>query len=81
MPIPFFAALAIGVGFMVIGFLLMPKPKAPKPPSVDDLNEPTAEAGRPVPVVFGSMTVTGLNILWYGDKDINTRKVSAGGKK
>ena len=76
----FFATLLVSLVLQVIGYMLMPKPKKPKPLSVDDLKDPTAEAGRPIPVVFGSLTVKGLNILWYGDKDIHLRKAS-GGKK
>lgn len=75
MPFPFLVALLIGVGQQVIGYLLMPKPKPPKPPSVEDFADPTAEAGRPIPVTFGSGTQTGLNILWYGDKAVHTRKL------
>lgn len=75
MPIPFFVSLLIGVSLSVVGYLLMPKPKAERPPSVDDLEEPTAEAGRPIPVVFGSVTIKGLNVLWYGDKSVRDRRV------
>jgi hypothetical protein len=74
MPLPFLAIALIGVGSMVIGYLLMPKPKPPKPTTVDDLQEPTAEAGRAIPVVFGSVQMKGLNVLYYGDKSITTRK-------
>ncbi len=73
-----FVQLLIGIALNVIGYLLMPKPKPPKPPELEDLENPTAEAGRPIPVVFGSVTVSGLNILWYGDKEIVTRKAGGG---
>jgi len=26
-----------------------------------------AEEGRPIPVVFGTVTITGANVLWYGN--------------
>lgn len=81
MPIPFLAALLIGVGSLVLSYLLMPKPKQPKPASVDDLKEPTAEAGRPIPVLQGSSDITGLNVLSYHDKSIRNRTVKEGGKK
>ncbi len=73
-----FVQLLVGIALNVIGYLLMPKPKPPKPPELEDLENPTAEAGRPIPVVFGSVTVSGLNILWYGDKEIVTRKAGGG---
>lgn len=78
MPFPIIAQIAISIGLQVIGYLLMPRPKPPKPPAVEDLQDPTAEAGRPIPVVFGSMTVTGLNVLYYGEKAISVRKVKIG---
>lgn len=75
MPIPFIFQLVIGVGLLIGSYLLAPKPKQPKPPSLDDFKAPTTEAGRPIPVVFGSMNVTGLNCLWYGDKSIREREM------
>ena len=81
MPVPFLAQLLIGVGLQVIGYLLMPKPKQPKPPAATDIDDPTAEAGRPIPVVFGSITLTSPNNLGYWDKEISTRKAGKGGKK
>lgn len=73
MPIPFIFQLIIGVGMLIGSYLLAPKPKQPKPPTLDDFDDPTAEAGRPIPVVFGSMNVSGTNIIWYGDKKIRER--------
>lgn len=64
----FWVQLLIGIALNIVAYLIMPKPKAPKPPAVDDLENPTADAGRPIPVVFGTKTVRGLNVLWYGDK-------------
>ncbi|AGH31472.1 hypothetical protein LOKG_00036 [Loktanella phage pCB2051-A] len=81
MPLPFVGALLIGLGLITIGYMLMPKPKAEKPKTVDDLNDPTAEAGRPIPVIFGSMDIKGLNVIYFGDKSIVNRKAGSGGKK
>lgn len=72
-----FVFLLIGIGLQVLGYLLMPKPKQPKPDAARDLDNPTAEAGRPVAVVFGTITVTGPNILWYGEKTLRERSVKA----
>jgi hypothetical protein len=60
--------LLVAIAFQVIAFLLRPKPKKEKPPPVQDLENPVAERGKPIPVVFGSLTVKGLNVLWYGNK-------------
>lgn len=57
--------------------LLVPKPKKTKPPETTDMENPTAEAGRPWPVVFGTVTVKGINCLWYGDKSTRKSQVNA----
>ncbi len=59
----------------VVSYLLQPKPKAAKPEAAKDLEGPTADAGRPVPVVFGTMTVKGLNVLSFSDKSTRLRSV------
>lgn len=71
MPFWFLIQLVISVALMVIAYALRPKPKVQKPAASSDLENPTAEAGRPIPVVFGTMQVKGGNILWYGDKSKN----------
>lgn len=60
--------LLLGLALNVIAYLIMPKPKKEKPEAAKDLDDPVAEAGKPIPVVFGTMTVKGLNILWFGNK-------------
>ena len=59
---------------------LAPKPPKPKPAALEDFDIPVAEQGRPVPVVFGTMLITGPNVLWYGDLRTTPIK-SKGGKK
>lgn len=71
---PFWIIIAIALAAVALNLLLAPKPKTPKPPATSDLEDPTAEAGRPIPVVFGTITVKGLNVLWYGDKQVVTTK-------
>ena len=56
-------------------YILAPKPKGPKPEEVTQLQNPSAEAGKPVSVPFGTVWVQEVNILWYGDKDSKTYKV------
>lgn len=75
MPLPFLAQLAIAVGMQIIGYLLAPKPKQPKPPSMDQFKYPTTLTGRARPVVFGSMTVKSPNLLEEHDKQRNSRKI------
>lgn len=66
------------VVMLVLSYALQPKPPKPKPPSLQDLDIPTAEVGRPLPVVFGTVRVTGPNVLWYGD--LSTQTIKSGGK-
>jgi len=74
---PWWLVIVAAVASLAISYLLRPKIKAPKPEAAKDLEDPTAEAGRPIPVVFGTVTVKGLNLLWYGDKGQSTYKVKA----
>lgn len=74
---PWWLIVIAAVALAAINYLLAPKIKAPKPEAVADLEDPTAEAGRPVPVPFGTITIKGLNLLWYGEKSSRTYKVKA----
>lgn len=67
--------LLIAVAVSVVSYVLTPKPKQPKPEAAKDLDDPVAEAGMPVPVVVGTVTVKGLNTLWFGDKATRQYKV------
>ena len=60
--------LVFAIVLQVIAYALTPKPRTTKPPESRDLENPTAEAGRPIPVVFGTMTVRGINVIHYADK-------------
>jgi hypothetical protein len=64
----FIIPLLVGLALNIVAYLIMPKPKKPKPPAAKDMESPTAEAGRPIPVLFGTVTQKGMNILWFGDK-------------
>jgi len=64
----------------LISYALAPKPPKPKPAALEDFDIPVAEQGRPVPVIFGTMQVTGPNVLWYGDLRTTAIK-EKGGKK
>lgn len=66
-----FINIAVQIGIMIVSALLSyalaPKPKPPKPASITDFDVPTAQEGREIPVIFGTVWVTGPNVLWYGD--------------
>lgn len=72
-----FVQLVISTTLMVVGYLLTGKAKQEKTEDVQDLEAPTAEAGRPIPVPFGEMEITGLNCLWYGEKSVQKFNVKA----
>lgn len=81
MPLGWFAQLAIGLAISIVAYIIMPKPKMPKPPEAEDQKDPTATGGTPVNVLQGTMTISGPNILWSGDKSKATTKVKVGGGK
>jgi len=62
-----YAYIAILVIAVVVAVALSPKPPNARPGSLTDIDVPTAEEGRPIPVVFGRVTVTSPNVVWYGD--------------
>ena len=72
-----FVSLLVGLALQVVSFLIAPKPSAGKPPEVQDFTGPTAEAGVEIPVVFGTMDVKGVNLLWSGEKKTRQYKVKA----
>jgi hypothetical protein len=66
--IGWFAVFLINLAMNVVAYLLTPKPKSPKPEAAKQSESPTAEAGIPVPVIFGEITLKGPNCLWFGDQ-------------
>jgi hypothetical protein len=60
--------------------MLAPKPPQPKPAGIGDFKVPTAEQDRTIPVVFGTVWITGPNVVWYGDLRSQPIK-KKGGKK
>lgn len=64
----------------IVAIALAPKPPKPKPASLADFDIPTAEQGRPIPMVFGTVLVTGPNVIWYGDLGTRAIKSSTGKK-
>lgn len=75
MPINFLAQILIGIAIAVISYALMPKPKIAKPDSVEELDYPTAEAGKPVTVMFGTNYIESPNVLWYGERRSEKRSL------
>lgn len=75
------AYIIVAVVILILGVALAPKPPAPKSAEIDDFDFPTAEEGRPIPVVFGEVDITGANVLWYGDLQVSPIKKRSGFSK
>ena len=65
---------------LAISYLTAPKPKSRPPAGLGDVQAPTAEVGREIPVLFGTRDLDGPNVVWYGDLRTSAIK-SKGGKK
>ena len=76
-----FAGAYIGIYITnsIINYL-MPSPPVPTPASISDFTAPTADEGRPVPVIFGTVKVEGANVLWYGGLWVEAIKERQGKK-
>jgi hypothetical protein len=61
-----FVVVILWVASYIIQRLTTPKPDAPRARPAGEFSKPTAEAGRPIPVPFGTCKVDGTNCLWYG---------------
>ncbi len=76
----FIAYIAVLIVAAYISVAMAPKPSPPKPASLEDFDVPTAEQGREIAVAFGTVTVTGPNVIWYGN--LGTVPITkSGGKK
>ena len=66
----FITQVLVAIAISFLAYVIAPKPKTRQPDSVSppDLEEPTAEVGKPIPVVFGTATIKDPNVLHYTDK-------------
>jgi hypothetical protein len=72
-----YVQIAIALVMMVLSYALRPRPAQPKPATLQDVQAPIAETGVPIPWVFGTVKVTGPNVLWYGDLSTTPIKKSS----
>lgn len=63
-------SLLFSVVLAVVSYALQPRPKMPTPAAATEMDNPTASAGTPLPVVFGTVTVKSSNFLGYWAKEI-----------
>lgn len=66
---PFWLTFLLFVGSVIIGELLRPKPEFTnaKPAGLGEFTFPTATAGRPIPVIWGTAKLLSPNVIWYGN--------------
>src|SRR5919108_2661771 len=67
---------AIYIATTVLSLYLASKSKA-KASALGDFQAPTAEEGRAIPVVFGTVKLAAPNVVWYGD--LKSKPLKAGG--
>lgn len=70
--------IAIFTASIAISLALAPKPPSRRPPSLSEIDVPTAEEGKPIPVVFGTVVVQSPNVVWYGDLAYRPVKTKGG---
>jgi len=70
-------ALVLMAASTVLSGLLQKLPKA-KASSLGEMQAPTAEEGRNIPVIFGTCLLRAPNVVWYGDFSTQAIKKSAG---
>lgn len=72
--------IVIAIVALAIGVTMQPKPQSQKPAGLGDIQTPTAEVGREIPVLFGTRDLKGPNCVYYGDFQAVAIK-KKGGKK
>ena len=72
--------LVVFIVALVVSYSLAPKPETRPPAGLDEIQAPTAEVGREIPVLFGRRKLEGPNVVWYGHlRTVAIKK--KGGKK
>jgi len=79
MPILMIIALVLMVIAMVVSIIFRPKPIPPFAAGLSDFQVPSADTGRPVPVIFGTVLIKGPNVVWYGDMYADPVPAPSGG--
>lgn len=72
----FLIQLVVALVLVVVSVVLTPQAKQQKA-EIRELEDPTADAGREIPVVFGTISVKDSNVLWFGEKTTRSYTVDA----
>lgn len=70
-------AILVSAASAAISYSLMKAPKDVADDSRKDL--PVAQDGKPIPVIFGTVKIKDINILWFGDISVH-EIIDNGGK-
>lgn len=73
-------ALVMMVVSYAISYAMRPRPER-NDAVVGDMDIPTAESGKTIPVVFGTMLIKDSNVIDYFDPKTVAIKSGGGGKK
>lgn len=77
---PFWLILVlVNIGVGIATAILQKPPKDASASGLGDFQAPTAEEGRVIPVVFGTVKIKGPNVVWYGDLGVVPIKKKTGG--
>lgn len=60
---------------VVASILLAPKTQPPAPSALGDFTFPTADEGRAVPIIGGTVKISGGDVVWWGDLQVAPIKV------
>lgn len=76
MPLPaWIVQVLIAIAMQVLALVMTPRPKGPKPAEVEQGENPTAEAGKPIPKLWGTARVSETNVIGFWDKSTRQYKV------
>lgn len=76
MPLPaWLIAVIVSTALNVLAYVITPRPKTPRPEATQQADNPTAEAGRPMPKLWGSARISETNIIGFWDKATRTYQV------
>lgn len=76
--------LAYAFVMLIIGTalsMMVAKKQKPTNATVSEADVPTAEVGKDIPVIFGTILIKDSNVIDYFDPQTSEIKTSGGGKK
>ena len=72
----FIFQIIIAIAMAFAAAFLTPRQKQPKP-EVEELDSPTADAGKEIPWIFGTLWVESGNVIFSAEKSSDTDEIDA----